>query len=51
MASIHGRIAKLPTAMETALNTYRKLSRYTRDTDAARRKAIKRLARAAELAT
>lgn len=51
MASIHGRIAKLPTAMEAALDAYRKLSRYTRDADAARRKAIKRLARAAELAT
>ena len=51
MASIHGRIAKLPTAMETALDTYRKLSRYTRDADAARRKAIKRLAKATELAT
>ena len=51
IASIHGRIAKLPTAMETALEAYRKLSRYTRDADAARRKAIKRLARAAELAT
>ena len=51
MASIHGRAAKLPTAMETALDTYRKLSRYTRDADAARRKAIKRLAKAAELAT
>ena len=51
MASIHGRIAKLPTAMETAIDTYRKLSRYTRDADAARRKAIKRLARAAKLAT
>ena len=51
MASIQGRIAKLPTAMEAALDAYRKLSRYTRDADAARRKAIKRLARAAELAT
>ncbi len=29
MASIHGRIAKLPTAMDTALDAYRKLSRYT----------------------
>ena len=51
LASIHGRAAKFPTAMETAFDTYRKLSRYTRDADAARRKAIKRLARATELAT
>jgi hypothetical protein len=51
MGSIHGRIAKLPTAMDTALDTHRKLSRYTRDADAARRKAIKRLAKSAELAT
>ena len=51
MASIHGRIAKLPTAMETALDTHRKLARYTQDADAAHRKAIKRLAKATELAT